>query len=206
MRGMVPGLVNPYPLAFSMPAAFQGDSFTERFLSAFDDIIAPVLTTLDTIDAYLDPSLTPPDFLPWLAGWVGAELDENWSEEQQRRLVATTVDLLQWRGTPRGTVDLIRHFLGVDVDRVEVVESGGVSWSVTPGSAPPGTSPATLTVRVHVTDPDTVDVGRLERLVAASEPAHVLSRVEVVASGDGGSEGGRDAAADPADGDQEGAS
>jgi phage tail-like protein len=95
-----------------MPAPFQGDSFTERFLSAFDDIIAPVLTTLDTIDAYLDPWLTPPDFLPWLAGWVGAELDENWSEQQQRRLVATAVDLLQWRGTRRGTVELIRGRTG----------------------------------------------------------------------------------------------
>ncbi|WP_052668088.1 phage tail protein [Nitriliruptor alkaliphilus] len=183
MRGMVPDLVNPYPLALSMPAPYQGDSFTERFLSVFDDLIAPVLATLDSIDAYLDPWLTPPDFLPWLATWVGAELDENWSEEQQRRLVATAVGLLQWRGTKRGTVDLINHFLGADVERIELEDSGGVAWSPTPRTAPPGTPRATLTVRVHVPDPEAVDVARLERLVVASEPAHVASRVEIVAGG-----------------------
>lgn len=188
MRGMVPGLVNPYPLALSMPAPYQGDSFTERFLSVFDDIIAPVLATLDSIDAYLDPSLTPPDFLPWLASWVGAEVDENLSEDQQRRLVATAVDLLQWRGTRQGTIDLVNHFLGAAVERVEVEDSGGVTWSPTPGSSPPGSSPATLTVRVHVTDPDAVDADRLHRLVAASEPAHVVSRVEIVAGGGGGAD------------------
>lgn len=181
MRGMVDGLANPFPLAFSMPTPYQGDSFTERFLSVFDDILAPVLTTLDTFDAYLDPSLTPPDFLPWLANWVGIEIDENWSEEQQRRLIATAIELLQWRGTRRGTIDLIHRFLGIDADRIEVVDSGGVSWSVTPGGPVPGTTPATLTVRVEVADPDAVDARRLEQLIAMSEPAHVASKVEVVA-------------------------
>lgn len=182
MRGMINGLANPYPLITSMPSAYQEDHFTDRFLSTFDDVLAPVLSTLDNIDAYLDPWLCPPDFLPWMASWVGVEIDENWSEEQQRRLVATAVDLLQWGGTRRGTIDLIRAFLGIEADRIEVEDSGGVAWSVTPGAALPGTAPPTVTVRVRSDAKGDVDERRLERLVRMSEPAHVATTVQVVTS------------------------
>lgn len=180
MRGLVPGLVNPYPLVIHLPAAYQGEAFTEQFLSAFDDALAPLLTTLDTIDAYLDPALTPPDFLGWLAGWMGIELDENWSESQQRRLIAEAVALLQWRGTRRGMVDLIRHYLGVAEDQVDVEESGGVAWSATPDGAIPGSSPPRVVVRVRLAEPDRIDLDRLEGLIAGTVPAHVGPKVEVV--------------------------
>jgi phage tail-like protein len=182
MRGLVPGLVNPYPLATHLPAAYQGDAFTEQFLSVFDDVLAPVLTTLDTIDAYLTPAVTPPDFLPWLASWVGVELDQNWSEEQQRRLVSEAVSLLQWRGTRRGAIDLIRSYLAVADNQVDVDDTGGVAWSATPGGAIPGTTPPRVVVRVRTDDPEAIDPTRLERLVAATVPAHVAHEVEVVAT------------------------
>lgn len=190
MRGMINGLANPYPLVTSLPSAYQEDLFTDRFLSVFDDVLAPVLATLDNIEAYLDPWLCPPDFLPWMASWVGVEIDENWSEEQQRRLVATAVDLLQWGGTRRGTVDLIRAFLGIEADRIDVEDSGGVAWSVTPGAALPGTSPPTVTVRVRADAEGDVDERRLERLVRMSEPAHVATTVEVVTHGRRGARAG----------------
>lgn len=179
MRGAVPGLVNPHPLATSLPSLYQGESFTERFLSVFDDALAPLFATLDSMDAYLDPRLTPPDFLPWLAGWVGIELDGNWSEAQQRRLLARAVALLQWRGTRRGLVELICHYLDVDEEAVEVEDSGGISWSVTPGAAPPGAAVPTVRVQVGAGTDMEVDVGRLERLVRAAVPAHVAPLVEV---------------------------
>lgn len=182
MRGLVPGLVNPYPLVIHLPAAYQGEAFTEQFLSVFDEALAPLLTTLDTIDAYLDPALTPPDFLAWLAGWIGIELDENWSEAQQRRLIAEAVGLLQWRGTRRGMVDLIRHYLGVEADQVDVEETGGVAWSATPDGAIPGSSPARVVVRVRLAEPEQLDMGRLESLISGTVPAHVLQEVEVVAT------------------------
>lgn len=179
MRGTIPGLVNPDPLSFSLPALYQGESFGERFLSVFDDLLAPILSTLETQSAYLDPNLTPPDFLPWLAGWVGLELDENWAEDQQRRMVAGAVALLQWRGTRRGTVELICSYLGIAEDQVEVVDSGGVTWSPTPNGPVPGTTPAHVKVTVRTPDPAQVDVKRLERLVADAVPAHVAHEVEV---------------------------
>lgn len=179
MRGAIPGLVNPYPLAMALPSLYQGESFTGRFLSVFDDAIAPLLSTLDSMDAYLDPGLTPPDFLPWLAGWVGIELDENWSDAQQRRLLARAVALLQWRGTRRGLVELICHYLDVEEEAVEVEDSGGVAWSATPDGAIPGAAVPAVRVRVSAGEDVEVDVGRLEHLVRATVPAHVAPVVEV---------------------------
>lgn len=179
MRATIAGLVNPHPLVTELPAAWQGQEFTTHFLTAFDDALAPIMTTIDTFDAYLDPALAPPDFLPWLAGWLGLELDENWSEQQQRRLVARAVDLLSWQGTHHGTRTLIRHFLGIDPDRIELADSGGVAWSVTPDGAVPGDAPARLQVRVAARD---VDQARLRRLVRDAVPAHVAVDVEVVAT------------------------
>lgn len=178
MRGMVDDLVNPHPLATALPAAYQGEAFTEAFLAALDEVIAPLLSTLDNVDAYLDPALAPADFLPWLGGWVGVELDENWSQAQQRRLLGQAVELLQWRGTRHGMVELVRHFLAIDVDRIEVTDTGGVAWSATPDGALPGSVPADVEVRVHCDDE--VDRDRLDQLVSSVVPAHVGHHVEVV--------------------------
>lgn len=180
MRGLVPELLNPHPLGLSLPALYQDDEFTQRFMSAFDDVVAPLPMTLDNFAAYLDPMLAPIDFVGWLAGWVGLELDENWSEEEQRRLVARSVGLYQWRGTRRGISELIHHYLDIDEDAIEVTDSGDVAWSVTPGSDPPGSARPSMKVQVRVDHPDRVDRGRLERLVAAAKPAHVDHEVEVV--------------------------
>jgi phage tail-like protein len=34
------------------------------------EVLAPVVATIDCLGAYLDPALTPEDFLRWLGGWV----------------------------------------------------------------------------------------------------------------------------------------
>lgn len=179
MRGMVDGLPNPHQLISGLPAVYRDDEFTSRFVSAFDEVLAPVLSTLDNLDAYLDPDLCPPDFLPWLAGWVELELDGNWSLAQQRRLVATAVELARWHGTRRGVVELVCRYTGVEPDAVEVVDSGGVTWSLTPGRAAPESGEPRVTVRVRVPDPGGVDAARLERLVRRAVPAHVACTVDV---------------------------
>jgi phage tail-like protein len=182
MRGRIPDLVNPHPLGLALPAVYHEDDLAQRLLAAFDDVLAPLPMTVDNFTAYLDPLLTPLDFLPWLAGWAGLELDENWSEEQQRRLVASAVALYRWRGTRRGIVELLHHFLAIETDTIEVTDSGGVAWSVAPGATPGGSSPPTLSVRVRVPDPASIDNARLDWLVAAAKPAHVAHEVEVVAA------------------------
>lgn len=171
MRGAVEGLEAPHPLGWVLPGLYHEDDFMQRFTSSLDDMLAPVLLTLDTIDAYFDPLLAPADFVAWLGGWVGFEIDENWPTEVSRRLVAAAVELLGWRGTLHGLQHMIQIYAGADS---EVHDSGGATWSAAPGGQLPGSPRGQVTVRV----PSRIDRARVERVVAASAPAEVQIRVE----------------------------
>ena len=120
--------------------------------------------------------LAPPDFLDWLAGWVGVALDEGWPESRQRRFVADAVELYSWRGTRRGVVGLVAAYPSIEP---EVVEDGGAAWSAAPGGDPPGRDGGRVEVVVHVPEPDAVDLTRLEAIVAAAAPAHLVTTVRV---------------------------
>ncbi|MEE6272899.1 phage tail protein [Georgenia wangjunii] len=181
MRGVVPGLVSPVPVAQRMPAVYQEDDFLQRFVRAFDDALAPVFLSLDGLAGYVDPALAPPDFLDWLAEWVGIEVDESWSVERRRHIVAGAADLHRRRGTVQGVVDAVRLAVG---GRVEVTDNGGSAWSPVSGGAVPGAPDPWLHVRVAVPDPSTVDRRRLEAVVAGVKPAHVPHTIDVVEDND----------------------
>ncbi len=173
-RRLIPGLATPHPLGGLLPALYAEDGFAQRLTSAFDEVLAPVLATLDNISAYVDPQLAPPDFLEWLAGWVGVALDETWPLERQRALVSEMVRMYGRRGTVEGLRDLLEIQTGA---AVEIEENGGCTWSAVPGGALPGTPEPLLVVRVHA---DPSELARLDAIVAAAKPAHVPHRIEVV--------------------------
>ena len=54
MRTAVPGLVTPHPIGRPLPALYLDDDFTQRLTAGLDEVLAPVLLTLDCLDAYLD--------------------------------------------------------------------------------------------------------------------------------------------------------
>ena len=68
MRGLVPGVPTPHSLLGVLPGIYSDDDLTRRLVGAFDDGLVPVFVALDNVGAYLDPALTPPDFLRWLGG------------------------------------------------------------------------------------------------------------------------------------------
>ncbi len=177
MRGPVPGLASPHPVGPELPGLYQDDAFAQGFVAALDEVLAPAFASLDTLDAYLDPLLAPEDFLDWLAGWVGAALDQTWPVERRRAFVASAVELFRLRGTATGLAAHVAIFSGGEV---EVVESGAAGWSGQPNAAIPGEAAPDLLVRVRVADPEAVDAARLDALVAGAKPAHVPHRVEVV--------------------------
>ena len=178
MRGLIEGLQSPHPLGDTLPAMFQqDDEFALRFTAALDEVLAPIMLALDNVDAYLDPLTAPPDFLRWLAAWVGVELDETWSLERQRQQALQAVAQYRWSGTRRGLVDAIRLYLDVEP---EVIDNGGTSFSELPGGPLPGSPQPDLLVRVTVPAGRDVDEARLNELVIQTKPAHVPHRIEVV--------------------------
>lgn len=179
MRGLVAGLPSPHPMGRRLPAVYQEeDPFTMRLTEALDEVLSPVLSTLDNLPAYVDPKLAPEDFLDWLASWVAFDLDESWDGDRRRRGIIQAVDLLRRRGTAAGLAEEVRLVTGAEV---EVVENGGTAWSLDPMSPLVGSPTPTLLVRVTVDDPATIDADRLEAIVRAAKPAHVAHQVEVVA-------------------------
>ncbi len=112
-----------------LPAAFQAEpsssDFLDRFLSIFDTVRATVTSTVDRTPQLLDPAAAPaggcgePDFLTWLAGWVGIADQERLPVERRRRLVASAAALYRRRGTPDGVGRHVALFCGA---RVRVLE------------------------------------------------------------------------------------
>lgn len=175
-RRELPGLEIRDRIGDALPAMYHDDDFAQRWCDGLDGVLAPVPSTIDNLWAYLDPQLAPPDFVEWLAGWVGLELDMTWGLERRRALVARAHRLFDYRGTARGLADLIELYTGV-VPMIS--DGGGAAWSAAPDASLPGDADAELVVRLVVEDPDALDRDRIEHLVAMNKPAHVTHRLEI---------------------------
>ncbi|OXY95769.1 phage tail protein [Streptomyces diastatochromogenes] len=176
-RAAVPGLPSRYPIGEQLPALYADDDFAQRFTAGLDTVLAPVFATLDNLPAYLDPRVTPTDFLAWLASWVGAAGDREWPVELRREAVVRAVELHRWRGTRRGLVEALRLALGV---HAEVTGDGGVAWSGTAGAELPPEPAAEPLVRVWPAREARVDVDRVREIVRAMCPVHTAFRVELL--------------------------
>lgn len=178
-RRHVAGVEPRHPISSLLPALYQEDDFTRRLTSGFDEALAPLFCTLDNLDAYFDPELAPMDFVEWLSGWVGVVIEEMWPPERQRALVGQAAELFRWRGTVRGLAALVAVYTGVEP---EITDSGGADWSPVPTGAIPRRREHRVKVRLVVPEGSAIDFRRLDRVIAASKPAHVIHEVEVARS------------------------
>lgn len=179
MRGTISGLPSPHPLGGTLPGLYADDHFTQALCAGLDEVLAPVIGTLDNFPAYLDLATAPDDVVPWLARWVGMSVQAAMPADRQRELLQSAVELQGWLGTPRGVQLSLEALLGVSAT---VEESGGSAWSMDPHAELPGDPVPSVRVRVTVPkgSADAVSRDRIESLVADVTPAHVLRRVEVV--------------------------
>lgn len=176
-RGHVAGLPSPHPLGERLPAIYLEDDLLQRLLGALDEVLAPVFASLDNLDAYFDPDLAPEDFLQWLGTWVGMTLDESLPLERRRAALGQAVELYRARGTAAG---LAAHLRLLGAGEVEIAETGGTAYSTSADPPLPGRPGFQLLVRVRAPEGGVVDAGRVDALVAAAKPAHVVHHVEVV--------------------------
>lgn len=181
-RGLTPDVASRHAVVDTLPAMLQEDEFLRRFTAAIDDLLTPLFATLDCLDSYVDPRLAPMDFLDWIAGWVGLELDPRWSEDIRRRVTCSAAALHEARGTAGGLRDELALLTGGEV---EVDEPGGVAWSVTAGGCLPPADRHRVIVRVRGGAADLADPAgparrRLEASARAAVPAHLPVTVEVL--------------------------
>ncbi len=165
----------PELLAPLLGEPLSSDPFLRRLLAIFEPALWPVVETLDSFAAFLDPYTTSEEFLPWLASWLDLTLDESWESDRRRRLVASAVVMYRWRGTKRGMLEYLTAYLGTvpevidEVERVEVADEPIV-----------GGEPTQPMFRVIVNGPaPEAELSRLRAIVELAKPAHAGYRIEV---------------------------
>ncbi|NER38961.1 MAG: phage tail protein I [Oscillatoria sp. SIO1A7] len=114
-----------------LPTHQQSDEVIGQFLLAMERILKgwegsnssqkPGLEQyIENIHTYFYPGTSPTDFLPWLAGWVAASLEEDWDEDFKRNFISNVVPLYKMRGTKQGMKELLKLYTGSD--RVNIQE------------------------------------------------------------------------------------
>ena len=96
--------------------------FTDRFTALFDTTLRSIENRIDTLYELFDPRTAPaerlggpatlPDFLSWLASWIGAPLARQWPEAIRRAMLKAAACLFTVRGTPNGLRQMLLTFLG----------------------------------------------------------------------------------------------
>ena len=115
------------PLRRYLPAVFGADpaaaDFTDRFTALYDTTLRSIERRLDRLPEQFDPRSasapldardTTPDFLGWLADWIGVTLARDWPLPLRRRLLAQAAALYPLRGTPEGLRRQLLLLLGFD--------------------------------------------------------------------------------------------
>ncbi len=168
-----------------LPGIYSQDDFMGRFLMIFESILGPLEGMVDNVAYYFDPGTTPPELLPWLAGWVDLVLDERWPLERRRALVKSAVQLWRWRGTRRGLKEYLRVYTGVepkiteDCGGIPLGQNARLGWNTVLG----GGHQFTFDVTLELEDPGAVNVEHLKAIIEAEKPAHAAYRLSIVKKG-----------------------
>jgi phage tail-like protein len=176
MRGQLDGLASPHPLGSTLPGLYADDRFAQRLCQGLDEVLAPVLATLDCLPAYFDPGTAPRDLLEWLAGWVGLAAATDVPDSRRRQLIAAAARLWALRGTPFAIKTIVELTTGYTP---EIEESGRTHWSQEPETSWPATPVPELVVRLRTADPH-VEEPQLTALITAFAPAHIPWRLELL--------------------------
>jgi phage tail-like protein len=109
--------VRPHSLYLNfVPEIYQEVDFIGRFLKIFEQAFEPTLQSLEALWAYLDPLMTPETLLPFLAHWVGWQLNPALSLQRQRYLIRQAMEIYRWRGTRRGLRFYLHLFTDLPLD------------------------------------------------------------------------------------------
>jgi phage tail-like protein len=98
-----------------LPAVFQNDptsaSFLDRYLANPEGFFTVLEGRIQQVQELFDPRTVPPEYLDWLAGWLGISFDFTWTTAMRRFFLANAPTFFQSRGTTDGLVRMIRMAL-----------------------------------------------------------------------------------------------
>lgn len=169
-----------------LPAIYESDDFTSRFLMMFESFWKPISNQIDQVANYFDPALSPTAFIPWLASWLGIQVDELLPTERVRKLIKNAMMLFQCRGTYQALSTMLEIYTAGKVNIIEHQARNFVLGSETSfgmGVAL-GTQNRPNTISVHVDIPRSelartkysADMyqRKIEEVIRSMVPAHTI--------------------------------
>ncbi|MFT4616364.1 MAG: phage tail-like protein [Minisyncoccia bacterium] len=111
-------------LLHQLPVGMTEDDFLVRFVTIFQRVADTVVHQVDGVEHAFDPTVAPDNMVRLMAEWFGVDwVDSSLDVRLQREIVMRYAELIPWRGTRRGMVELLELLTRADV---EVRDTGGV--------------------------------------------------------------------------------
>ncbi len=163
-----------------LPGVLRQDAFLVNFLRIFDSVLRPLIEMIDSVDSYIDPGLGPTPIADWIGLWVGAEVEQSWSEDIRRALIKETVGLHRQRGTAAGLRRALATVTGAEALVIEntpglrLDADARLGINTTLAAGEPNT--------IHVTLPqgsDSVDLEAVGDVIRRMKPAHATYAVQI---------------------------
>jgi phage tail-like protein len=165
-----------------LPSLYRDDKNMEQFLHIFEDIINPIENSVDNLELYFDPLLTPEPVLSWLASWLGLVLDENLPLERRRKLVGSAAELYRWRGTKKGLSEYLSIYTGYTPEISESVagmrldRDTRLGINTVLGSSGKGSQ---FQVSLKLEDNTQISLNTIKSIIDAEKPAHAVYTLQV---------------------------
>lgn len=101
--GEVPATVSQRRhLRDGLPEIYRQHDFSMRFVLGFEQVLDPVVATLDSLVAHFDAKLAPDHALGGMAAWLGVDEVESLPVDQRRQALLRAGELGRLRGTRAG--------------------------------------------------------------------------------------------------------
>jgi len=171
-----------------LPELYEQDELMGRLLMLFESFWAPIESQIGAMPYYLEPKTTPRQFMPWLAGWLGLELDVRLGEDRQRELISSAIWLHRRRGTKQALQEYLQLYTG---GQVQITEHRAIDFCLGAegrlgGGVALGIGNHPHTFAVHLTLPASLPPGEtnedsqgesrvrrmIEAIIEAEKPAH----------------------------------
>jgi len=154
----------------------QPAPFAMRFLHALEEVLDPIVATLDSLPAHLSVDLAPEHALAGLASWLGVDDVESLPPDQLREAVSQAGALGRMRGTRGGLQLALRLFFPALDLRIE--DHGKVIVSEDIDGEPP-TAPA-ASFAVYCDEPLAPELQMaVARVIERWKPVHAHYKLRV---------------------------
>jgi phage tail-like protein len=150
--------------------------FAMRFLHALEEVLDPIVATLDSLPAHLDVDLAPEHALAGLATWLGVDEVESLPAASRREAVRQAGALGRQRGTRAGLELALRLFFPAFSLRVE--DHGGVRVSADVDAPPPPATAALFDVYCDQPLPPEMQMA-VARCIERWKPVHAHYKLRV---------------------------